>query len=141
MQTDSETHVLQCSREGRAFVPGSQFVLVLPCFTVQTYISKQHMSSCFQNGLQDAVSFTCKHTHRHTYILARMCLMMLIHSVHENKSSTPQLFMQPHNSISVCAIARRPQRILALGDCSAWMRAADGDPRRGREERQKWESK
>lgn len=58
MQTDRKTHVWQCSSEGRAFVPVSQFVLVLLCFTVQAYISKQPMSSCFQNGLQDAFSST-----------------------------------------------------------------------------------
>lgn len=44
-----KTHVWQRSSEGRAFVPGSRFVLVLLCFIVQSYISKQTMHSCFHN--------------------------------------------------------------------------------------------
>lgn len=58
----------QCSREGRAFVPGIQFVLVLLCFTVQAYISKQPRSSCFQNQLQDAFFSTYKHTQTHIHV-------------------------------------------------------------------------
>lgn len=55
----------QCSNEGRAFVPGSQFALVLLCFTVQVYVSKQSRNSCFRNQLQDAFFSTCKHTQTH----------------------------------------------------------------------------
>lgn len=74
----SVSHIWRRSSEGRAFVPGSLFVLVLVRFTTQAYIKQQPMSSCFH--IQ---------AHTNTYMLARrycICLKM-----HKNKS----LFLPP----------------------------------------------
>lgn len=116
MQTDREAHTsCGCSSEGRAFVPGSRFVLVLLCFTVQAYISKQPHEQLLSKWTPGC---SLKHAHTQTHIHVGIRLEMLINCVH-TKQKPPSLDIFRRLSYQcACPQQRRHRRMFP---CPWWL--------------------
>lgn len=125
------THVWQCSSEGRAFVPGSQFVLVLLCFTVQAYkqTAREQLLSKWTPG------WILLHIQSHTN--THMCWHTDTMSVSRCSCTQNQMPLSfDIFSLYCCHIGATVRHHRRIFPCPWWLSALDGS-----DEGRRWELK